>query len=203
MDGMALNLMLEIIPSNTGETISEVTMVPRMISNKNAHLKLGIRACGVILTVTVGVLANSTATLAQNEDKVKAGLDVWKNSGCAECHGSFANGDKQRDEAPTGANLRTARLDTAALKLAISCGRPGGAGMPAFDEGAYKVRACYDRPLGAAPDNLYPAGTTLTPDQIDAVVAYLQARIIGRGRITKEECLAYYPDRPDECDDIN
>ena len=69
-----------------------------------------------------------------------------------------------------------------------------------FDEGAYKVRACYGRPLGAAPDNLYPAGTMLTPDEIDAVITYLQARVIGRGRITKEECLFYYSDRPDECD---
>jgi hypothetical protein len=120
----------------------------------------------------------------------------------AECHGSFANGEKQRDESPTGADLRTARLDTAALKLVISCGRPGVAGMPAFDEGAYKVRACYGRPLGAPPDNLYPSGATLSPDQIDAVIAYLQASIIGRGPITKAECLTYYPDRPDECDDI-
>jgi len=177
-------------------------MVSRMSLIENTHSKLGIRTCGVILTVAVGVLANSTATIAQNEDKVKAGLEAWKNSGCAECHGSFADGEKQRDESPTGSNLRTARLDTAALKLVISCGRPGGAGMPAFDEGAYKVRPCYGRPLGAPPDNLYPAGTTLTPDQIDAVIAYLQARIIGRGRITKDECLAYYSDRPDECEDI-
>jgi hypothetical protein len=44
---------------------------------------------------------------------------------------------------------------------------------------------------------------TLSPAEIDAVIAYLQARIIGRGRITKQECLAYYEDRPDECDDIN
>jgi mono/diheme cytochrome c family protein len=177
-------------------------MVPRMNSNENAPLNGGVLTCGVILAVTVSVLANSTATLAQNDDKVKAGLEAWKNSGCAECHGSFADGEKQRDESPTGANLRTARLDTAALKLVISCGRPGGAGMPAFDEGAYKVRACYGRPLGAPPDNLYPSGTTLTPEQIDAVIAYLQARIIGRGPITKAECLAYYADRPDECDDI-
>jgi mono/diheme cytochrome c family protein len=147
-------------------------------SNENAQMKRAARTCGVILAVTAGMLANSAATLAQNEDKVKAGLDVWKNTGCAECHGSFANGDKQRDESPTGSNLRTARLDTAALKLVISCGRPGGAGMPAFDEGAYKVRACYGRPLGPPPDNLYPAGATLSPDQIDAVIAYLQARII-------------------------
>jgi Cytochrome c len=170
--------------------------------NKMVQSKLSIRGCGVILTVAVGVLANATPAPAQNPDKVKAGLAAWKNSGCAECHGSFADGEKQRDESPTGANLRTTRLDAAALKLVISCGKPGGEGMPAFDEGAYKVRVCYDRPLGAPPDNLYPNSTTLTPDQIDAVIAYLQARIIGKGRVTKEECLAYYADRPDECADI-
>src|SRR5437773_3037521 len=199
MDGGSEPTLI-IMPSTQ---ITEVTMVSRMSLIENAHSKLGIRTCGVILTVAVGVLANSTATIAQNEDKVKAGLEAWKNSGCAECHGSFADGEKQRDESPTGSNLRTARLDTAALKLVISCGRPGGAGMPAFDEGAYTVRSCYGRPLGAEPSDLYPAGRKLSPEQIDAVIAYLQARIIGRGRITKQECLAYYEDRPDECDDIN
>jgi mono/diheme cytochrome c family protein len=177
-------------------------MVMRLSSKETMQPNRGVRTGSVILAVAVGVLANSTAAIAQNEDKVKAGLEVWKNTGCAECHGSFANGDKQRDESPTGSNLRTARLDAAALKLVISCGRPGGAGMPAFDEGAYKVRACYGRPLGAPPDNLYPSGVTINPDQIDAVIAYLQARIIGRGPVTKAECLAYYPDRPDECEDI-
>ena len=165
-----------------------------------------VRSVGVwvgILTAAASLLANSPGAVAQDNDKVKAGLDVWKKTGCADCHGSFANGEKQRDEAPTGADLRTSRLDAAELKVVISCGKPGGAGMPAFDEGAYKVRACYGRPLGAPPDNLYPAGVTLTPTQIDTVIAYLQARIIGRGRITKQECLAYYDDRADECEDLN
>jgi mono/diheme cytochrome c family protein len=177
-------------------------MILRITSNEVGRSNWSTRTCGVILTAVVSLVVGATATAAQDVDKVKAGLEAWKNSGCAECHGSFADGDKQRDESPTGANLRTARLDTAALKEVISCGRPGGAGMPAFEEGAYKVRACYGRPLGAPPDNLYPNSTTLTPAQIDAVIAYLQARIIGRGRITKQECLAYYEDRPDECDDI-
>jgi Cytochrome c len=174
-----------------------------MNSRRNVQLAHYVVTCGVVFCVAVGLLASLTASVAQDNDKVKAGLEVWKNSGCAECHGSFADGEKQRDEAPTGANLRTARLDTATLKLVISCGKPGGAGMPAFDEGAYKVRACYERPLGPPPDNLYPTGTTLKPEEIDSVIAYLQARVIGRGRVTKQECLFYYSDRPDECDDIN
>jgi hypothetical protein len=160
-----------------------------------------MRVWGVVVAATIGMLVSAPATVAQ--DKAKAGLEVWKKSGCSDCHGAFANGEKERDESPSGANLRTTRLDAADLKVVISCGKPGGAGMPSFDEGAYKVRACYGRPLGARPDDLYPSGVTLTPAEIDSVIAYLQARIIGRGRITKQECLAYYEDRPDECDDIN
>jgi mono/diheme cytochrome c family protein len=181
----------------------EVTMVAQSRFYEMTWMNRRLRAWGIILAALMGFLANSLTSLAQDNDKVKAGLEVWKKTGCADCHGAFANGEKERDESPTGANLRTTRLDAAELKVVISCGRPGGSGMPAFDEGAYKVRACYGGPLGAPPDNLYPAGVTLSPAAIDAVIAYLQARIIGRGRITKQECLAYYDDRADECADIN
>ena len=73
--------------------------------------------------------------------------------------------------------------------------------MPAFDEGAYKVRPCGGQTPGTPPGNLYPTPRTLTPDQIDAVVTYLQARIVGKGRITRTECLAYYDGDEDECED--
>src|SRR5262245_19294648 len=161
-------------------------MVTRKSASENVRLATTARLGAAVLAAAVGLSASLVSAVAQDNDRVKAGLEAWKRSGCAECHGSFADGEKQRDEAPTGANLRTARLDTAALKLVISCGKPGGAGMPAFDEGAYKVRACYGRPLGPAPDNLYPAGTTLTPNEIDAVIAYLQARVIGKGGCTNK-----------------
>jgi mono/diheme cytochrome c family protein len=151
--------------------------------------------------VTFVVLACIGAALAQSQDKVAAGLELWKTSGCADCHGSFADGNPDDDDYPTGANLRTTRLDAAALKRTISCGR-AGAGMPSFDEGAYKVRPCYGRPLGEVPDNLQPTPRGLSPDEIDAVIAYLQARIIGRGKITYQECLAYFADSDvSRCDD--
>jgi mono/diheme cytochrome c family protein len=174
----------------TGEAAREI----------EAKLHAGVRSVvGVFAFVT---LACATASFAQDETKVKAGLELWKSSGCADCHGAFADGEKDRDEAPTGANLRTTRLDAAALKQTISCGRPG-ADMPSFDEGAYTVRACAGRPLGAAPDNLYPAPSKLSPAQIDTLIAYLQARVIGRGRITREECLYYYSDAlSSSCDDL-
>src|SRR5262249_45188254 len=132
----------------------------------------------------------------QNQDKVKAGLALWKGSGCSDCHGAFANGEKDRDEAPTGANLRTSRLDRAALKRMISCGSVG-AEMPAFLEGGAAASVC-SQGVGQ-----YPASRTLAAEDIDSVVAYLQARIVGRGRVTKAECLAYYDNRPESCEDIN
>ena len=148
-------------------------------------------------TLLAIVLGWSSLAAAQNEDKVKAGLELWKGSGCSDCHGAFANGEKDRDEAPTGANLRTSRLDAAALKRMISCGSVR-AEMPAFMEGANSAPACSGQGAGQ-----YPTPRTLTSDQIDLVVAYLQARIVGRGRITKAECLAYYDNRPDSCEDLN
>jgi mono/diheme cytochrome c family protein len=149
----------------------------------------------------LAVVLAAAAAQAQNEDKVKAGLATWRNSGCADCHGAFADGEKQRDEMPSGANLRTAKLDAAALKQTISCGRPG-TGMPSFDDGAWKVRPCNGQTPGTPPGDLFPAPVTLTPDEIDAVAAYLQARVIGKGStISKEECLFYYAGDAGWCED--
>jgi|SRR6267143_5182287 hypothetical protein len=157
-------------------------------------------ASAVILTLAVAVLAYSTITFAQNNDRVKAGLALWKTAGCADCHGPFADGDREDDDFPIGANLRTTKLDPAALKMTVRCGR-AGTGMPSFDEEAYTTRECYGRPHGTRPDNLQPTARMLTLDEIDAVIAYLQARIIGRGKITRGECLSYYEDQPDTCED--
>jgi hypothetical protein len=154
-----------------------------------------------LVPATLAVLACLGAALAQSQDKVAAGLELWKTSGCADCHGAFADGNPDDDDYPMGADLRTTRLDAAGLKRTISCGR-AGTGMPSFDGGAYKVRPCYGRPLGDIPDNMQPTPRELSPDEIDTVIAYLQARIIGRGKITYQECLAYFNDSDvSRCDD--
>lgn len=159
-------------------------------------------AFGLVLLVGVAALAQSAPVLAQSLDRIKAGLEIWKSSGCADCHGPFADGNPEDGDYPVGANLRTTRLDTASLKSTISCGRPG-AGMPSFDEGAYKVRACNGRPLGPAPDNPQPTPRALSLEEIDTLIGYLQARIIGRGKITREECLFYFEDAfSSSCDDL-
>jgi mono/diheme cytochrome c family protein len=129
---------------------------------------------------------------AQNEARISLGMETWKTAGCTDCHGPFADGDKQREESPSGPSLRERThhsVDT--LKTVISCGRPGS-DMPAFEDGAYTIRQCYGRALGDAPGNMYPAPARLTADQIDALANYLLVRVIGRGPITKAECLAFH-----------
>jgi mono/diheme cytochrome c family protein len=175
-------------------TKQEGRMLLSLKLNSGARQEHRSSAGAVILMIATITLTCSTAAFAQNEDKVKAGVTAWRNSGCADCHGAFANGEKERDESPTGADLRRARLNAEELKLAIRCGRPG-TGMPAFEEGA---SGC---PGGGG--DLYPAPSKLSPEEIDNVVAYLQARIVGKGKITKQECLLYYTDKPDWCDDYN
>jgi mono/diheme cytochrome c family protein len=165
-----------------------------------SHVQSAPKPRAFILAFAVA-LAGMTGAQAQEETTVKAGLEIWKTSGCSDCHGPFANGDKDRDEAPTGANLRTSRLDDAALKETIRCGRPG-AGMPSFDEGAYRVRVCNGEPLDAPPDDLYPAPRTLSLTEIDTLIVYLKARVIGHGRISRADCLYYFYDAPESmCDD--
>ncbi len=155
-------------------------------------------------TAVAGTLACVGAGWAQqqaDEARVKAGLEVWKSTGCSDCHGPFADGDKQRDEAPTGANLRRTRIDDATIAETIRCGRPG-AGMPSFGEDAYTPRGCYGQPAGPVPDDLYPGSRKLSAQEIADVVTYLRARIVGRRAVTPQECAYYYGENAANfCDD--
>ena len=176
-------------------------MVRRKTTTSNVQPGLANVICGTALILASAVLGCSSVAYAQDDAKVRAGLNAWKTAGCAECHGAFADGDKQRDEAPTGANLRQSRLDDAALTETIRCGRPGGTGMPKFGADAYTPRGCYGQPAGPVPDTLYPASRTLSAEELEAVVVYLRARVIGKRDVTPEECAFYYGEQADSfCD---
>ena len=66
----------------------------------------------------------------------------------------------------------------AILHTLQSCGRPGTQ-MPAWLDGAYTTVPCYGLPKGSP-----PAGLELTPvlsgDEIEALVDYLMAKIVGK-----------------------
>src|SRR3984957_4660457 len=114
--------------------------------------RCGVLRIAIMVPIVAVAIAFAGACRAEDEARVKAGVAAWRSSGCSECHGPFADGEKERDEAPTGANLRTTRLDDATLAETIRCGRPG-TGMPSFGEDAY-ARGCYGQPAGPAPEDL-------------------------------------------------
>jgi mono/diheme cytochrome c family protein len=66
---------------------------------------------GLVPLLVAAALSHSAAALLQNWDQIKAGLEVWRSSGCADCHGPFADGNPEDGDYPIAANLRTTRLD--------------------------------------------------------------------------------------------
>ncbi len=105
------------------------------------------------------------------------------------------------------ADLREAKITRKQLIEVIGCGRPGAA-MPRFDDQAYAEKRCYGGTTEAVLSrDLPPPGSLLQRREIEALVDFLQAKIIGRGPITRDECLeafgeraakscAQYPERP-------
>ncbi len=133
----------------------------------------------------------SSAAIAQDDATVTQGLAVWKRAGCASCHGTFAQGGGGGEQ-PAGPTLRDNKALNAELVTEIvSCGRPGTQ-MPYFRAGAYTEVACYGMPVGAPPAGTQRS-TALQAEDITKLIAYLSARILGKGAtITKAECGLYY-----------
>jgi hypothetical protein len=136
---------------------------------------------------------------AAAQDAVAVGLKAWQDNGCFNCHGTFGEGG-EGGHFPAGPSLRRTRMSKEDLRETIACGRPGTE-MPANLEGAYVRVPCFGLPLGPPPPGT-TAGVAMPAAQLDAMVEYLLARVVGKSpNITKAECAAYHgrPDHPD-CD---
>jgi len=135
-----------------------------------------VKLRGAMALLGVGAVCLVSA-FAQDASRLAAGEEAWNKAGCLQCHGSSGEGGAG-GEFPAGPSLRQAKLDRAALTETISCGLPGTQ-MPAWLDGAYAKRSCYGFPTGPA-----PSGTDVTPvlsaDEIEALVDYLLAKIVGR-----------------------
>jgi Cytochrome C oxidase, cbb3-type, subunit III len=143
-----------------------------------------------------------SAAQAPNTEDVAEGMRLYRQKGdCQACHGWAADGRKMDSQMPDGANLRTTRLDRARLITAIKCGRPGKA-MPAFDRLAYSDGRCYDmkqadlQRLGL---QLPDPPATLQPREIEMIVDFLFAKVIGKGPMDRATCIEYWGSDVDAC----
>ncbi len=122
---------------------------------------------------------------------------------CSFCHGWAGDGAGHPQSPGRAANLRQSKLARDPLIEVISCGIPGTA-MPHFDELAYTDKRCYgmtEAELGPRTPTL-PPSTTLQKREIEVIADYLLAKIIGRGAVTREECLENFGPDHGDCADI-
>jgi mono/diheme cytochrome c family protein len=132
---------------------------------------------GRIALMAGTLLSLMTSARAQDAARLAAGEAAWNKAACLQCHGSSGEGGTG-GEFPAGPSLRTTQLNRVMLVDTVRCGRPGTQ-MPAWLDGAYTEISCYGLPKGPP-----PAGLELTPvlsgDEIDALVDYLMAKMVGK-----------------------
>ena len=150
------------------------------------------------------LLAASPAS-AQTADDLADGMRLYLQKGnCQACHGWAGDGRKMDSQMPDGANLRESQLPREALVLTIKCGRPGRS-MPAFDKFAYSDGRCY----GMKADELKSRGlalpdppATLQPREIDLLVDFLLARVVGKGAMDRARCVEYWGSEVEACAEL-
>lgn len=138
---------------------------------------------------------DATEVAAADPAQIEAGFGVWKKQDCIGCHGWAGNGERI-GENPTGPNLRALDYDAATLKEVILCGRPGTA-MPSHDPRAYTDDRCYGMTKADLAGQDILKGRDMSSTEADALVAYMQASMLGRPtQPSQEDCKAYYGGKP-------
>jgi mono/diheme cytochrome c family protein len=131
-----------------------------------------------MVSLVAGALLTFVApAYAQDAARLAAGEAAWHQALCLQCHGTLGEGG-MGGEFPAGPSLRTTQLNRPLLTDTIRCGRPG-AQMPAFLDGAYTAIPCYGLPKGPPPPGL-ELTPVLSSDEIEALVDYLMAKIVGK-----------------------
>jgi len=152
----------------------------------------------------VGVIRvpSGSAAQAPNAEDVAEGMRLYRQKGdCQACHGWAADGRKMDSQMPDGANLRTTRLNRDNLITAIKCGRPGKS-MPAFDRLAYSDGRCYsmkEADLKRQGLQLPDPPATLQPREVEMIVDFLFAKVIGKGPMDRAACIEYWGSDVDAC----
>jgi len=113
---------------------------------------------------------------------------------CGFCHGWAGDGAGDPLSEGRAANLRETKLDHDQLVETIRCGVPGGTAMPHFDKFAWtEGENCFGM-TGAEVGDKKPRAPTadLSKREIAAIVAYLEAKVVGKGPPTVAECEEFF-----------
>jgi|HubBroStandDraft_6_1064221.scaffolds.fasta_scaffold92372_2 mono/diheme cytochrome c family protein len=153
------------------------------------------------------VLAFSSSVAAQNPAAGDIGLGkrlYQDKATCGFCHGWSGDGAGDPQSPGKAANLRESKLDHDQLVEIIRCGVPGGTAMPHFDKFAWtKGEECFGMTEADVGDKKPPNPTAgLQKREIEAIVAYLEAKIVGKGPPTVADCEEYFGQGSGRCRDM-
>jgi mono/diheme cytochrome c family protein len=141
------------------------------------------------------VLALVMPAAAQTSGDIGLGKRLYQEKAtCGHCHGWAGDGAGDPLSPGKAANLRETKLDHDQLVETIRCGVPGGTAMPHFDEFAWtKGEDCFGMTGAEVADKKPPAPTAeLSKREIEAIVAYLEAKVIGKGPPTVADCEEFF-----------
>jgi hypothetical protein len=163
------------------------------------------RAAALAVAAFAMMVIAAPAARAQAPADIREGMELFMDkANCSACHGWAGDGRKMDSQMPDGANLRESVLDRETLILLIKCGRPG-TGMPPFDKFAYSDGRCYGlkqadlkSPTRQMPDP--PA--TLQAREIDTIVDFMFAKIVGKGPMDRAKCIDYWGSDVEACSEF-
>ena len=146
------------------------------------------------------LLVPASPATAQDEPNVSRGKYLWTLKGnCIRCHGWSGNG-MGHPRSPRGPSLRDTELEMEFIIETITCGRPATE-MPYHDRHAYTDDRCYGMTKDDLEDDMPKrAKKPLRPNEIRDVAAYMEMHVLGRGKITLEECEAFFEVGSTICD---
>jgi mono/diheme cytochrome c family protein len=145
-------------------------------------------AAAITVALTLPAAAQTAGDIALGKRLYQAKAE------CGHCHGWSGDGAGDPLSPGKAANLRETRLDHDQLVETIGCGVPGGTAMPHFDRLAWtEGENCFGMTAADAGDKM-PTGPTayLSKREIEAIVAYLEAKVIGRGPPTVADCEEFF-----------
>ena len=159
-------------------------------------------AFGLALAAALVVALPASAQIAGD---VGLGKRLYQEKAtCGFCHGWSGDGAGDPQSPGKAANLRESKLDHDQLIEVIRCGVPAGTGMPHFDKFAWtKGEECFGMTEAEVGDKKPAAPTAwLQKRDIEAIVAYLEAKVIGKGPPTVADCEEYFGPASRRCQEM-
>ena len=161
-----------------------------------------IATCAILLACAAASAAAARAQTAlspEEERTIAFGREIFKvKATCQFCHKWDASGDQ--GYGGNALSLRKTQLTPPQMAEVVKCGRPH-TGMPYHDRFAYTDKRCYGLTREDLGDDMPQAGNEfLQPREIDAVVKYLFAKVVGHGEATWQDCVDFWGSDTHQCD---